>query len=114
MTHTHTFAIMEVSQATYDEVRKKLEEAEYHHAVIQQPNGGSEVLDMDGIALMLTPVRAVPEPRHSQYCVWSICDNAFVGGHCPHMAQEHALDGHCEECKCPQYSGRELRHVEAK
>lgn len=49
---THTYATMEVSQATFDEVKKKLEEADYHHAIMYDLREGI-ILDMRGIALIL-------------------------------------------------------------
>lgn len=45
MRSTHTFATMEVSQATYDEIKQKLLEADYHHAFVDGH------LDMHGIGL---------------------------------------------------------------
>lgn len=46
MRSTHTFAILKISQATYDEIRDKLQTAAYDHAFHE--NG---VIDMNGIAL---------------------------------------------------------------
>ncbi len=43
---SHTYALLEVSPATYVEIRRKLEEAGYQHAF---HNNG--VVDMHGIAL---------------------------------------------------------------
>jgi hypothetical protein len=57
MTYTRTFAIMEVSQAVYDEIKAKLEAAGYEDAV--HTSGDGVVLDLHGIALALEPV----EPR---------------------------------------------------
>ena len=48
---THTYALMEVSQNTFDEIKQKLQEAGYTHAILrEEPN---EHLDMHGIALAL-------------------------------------------------------------
>ncbi len=44
---THTYAVLEVSQAVYDEIRAKLEAAGYDHAFHEDP----DVIDMHGIAL---------------------------------------------------------------
>jgi len=44
--NTYTFALMQVSKATYDEIKQKLEEAGYGHAI--QEDGA---LDMHGIGL---------------------------------------------------------------
>jgi len=42
---THTFAILEVSAQTYDEIRGKLQDANYHHAFVD------DAIDMHGIGL---------------------------------------------------------------
>jgi hypothetical protein len=47
MTHTH--AILELSQAAYQEIRRKLEAAGYQHSFLDDPEG--ERIDMHGIAL---------------------------------------------------------------
>ncbi len=49
MTTTHTYAILEVSQATYDEIKKKLQDAGYQHQIYQ--DDPDEIVDMFGIAL---------------------------------------------------------------
>lgn len=46
-THTYTYAILEVTQATFDEVSGKLRAAEYDHAF------QDDVIDMHGIALQV-------------------------------------------------------------
>lgn len=50
ITGTHTYALLEVSNAAYEEIAAKLRAADYHHAF----NEGA--IDMHGIAL----VRAEP------------------------------------------------------
>lgn len=50
MSGTHTFAGLEVSQGTYDEIRAKLEAAGYHHAFAE-----SGAIDMHGIGLLRGP-----------------------------------------------------------
>lgn len=42
---THTFATLEVTDSTYEEIEKKLKEAGYDHAFIEG------AIDMNGIAL---------------------------------------------------------------
>ena len=49
---SYTYAILEVSQAAYDEIRQKLEQAGYQHAFHRESDG--EVVDMHGIALRIT------------------------------------------------------------
>lgn len=53
---THTYVEMAVSEEVYDEIRKKLIEADYTHA-IHDDEGGA--LDMHGIAL----VKAAAPPK---------------------------------------------------
>lgn len=43
---THTYALMDVSAETYAEIRRKLEEAGYQHAIMEDG-----VLDMHGIGI---------------------------------------------------------------
>lgn len=50
MRSTHTYAIMDVSASTYDEIRAALEEAGYRDS-IHGGRGTSDILDMHGIAL---------------------------------------------------------------
>lgn len=42
---THTYAVLEVSKEAFNEIKKKLREAGYDHAFID------DVIDMHGIAL---------------------------------------------------------------
>ena len=46
---TYTYAVLEVSQAAFDEIRALLKDAGYHGAF--QKDDGAEVIDMHGIAL---------------------------------------------------------------
>jgi hypothetical protein len=62
MTYTHTYAIMDVSEAAYNEIKKKLEDAGYQHA-IHIDRDGSVVLDMHGIALAIETLPPVPNPN---------------------------------------------------
>jgi hypothetical protein len=50
ITSTYTYAILEISQAAFDEIKAKLEAADYRHAIIRE-EGCYPVLDMHGIAL---------------------------------------------------------------
>jgi hypothetical protein len=49
MRHTHTFAVLEVSQAAYDEIAAKLKAADYGYCFLG--SDGVPVIDMGGIAL---------------------------------------------------------------
>lgn len=51
---THTYAICQVSERVYSEVREKLDTAGYQHTFHEGPNE-SEVIDMSGIALQIDP-----------------------------------------------------------
>lgn len=53
LTHTRTFATLEVSGAAYDEIAAKLLEADYGHAFID------DAIDMHGIALVREPITTV-------------------------------------------------------
>lgn len=55
---THTYALLAVSKATYDEIKAKLVAAGYEHAItgiaaLRQSGRctGAEVIDMHGLAL---------------------------------------------------------------
>lgn len=47
---TYTYAILEVSQSAYDEIKSKLEEAEYQDQFIESRDHGL-IIDMHGIAI---------------------------------------------------------------
>lgn len=49
---TYTYVLMEVTKSTYEEVKKKLEEAGYWQALHKDREDGI-ILDMHGIALIL-------------------------------------------------------------
>lgn len=56
---THTFVVMEVSDAAFDEIKTQLELASYQHAIHNDAQRGI-VLDMHGIAV----ARKAKEARH--------------------------------------------------
>ena len=47
---THTYAILDVSAVTFQEIASKLEAAGYHHAFKAEPDG-SLVIDLHGVAI---------------------------------------------------------------
>jgi len=51
---THTYAILTISQAAFDEILQQLKAAAYHHA-IDDPDGSVVTIDMQGIALQARP-----------------------------------------------------------
>lgn len=63
MRSTYTYAICEVSEATYQEIRAKLVAAGYDHAF--HVDAGVEVIDMHGIALGLEKSATDPAPPPS-------------------------------------------------
>lgn len=50
---TYTYVLMDVSPTTYEEIKKKLLDAGYQHALHEDRHGDGVVLDMHGIALRL-------------------------------------------------------------
>jgi hypothetical protein len=48
LTATHTYVLMEVSKATYDEIANKLRDAGYEHTISDEGE-----LDLHGIALVI-------------------------------------------------------------
>lgn len=50
---THTYVLLEVSEAAYEEIRAKLEAAGYQHVFHDNPDApASPRIDMHGIALV--------------------------------------------------------------
>lgn len=60
MRTTHSFANLQVSQATYDEIMQLLMKANYYHAFIKQNKEDNVLIDMHGIALSRDPIKATP------------------------------------------------------
>ncbi len=56
---SHTYAILQVSQATYDEIRTRLEMAGYQDQFHDDEPGGPAI-DMHGIALQVHPLHRIP------------------------------------------------------
>lgn len=52
---THTYVFLEVSKSAYDEIKAKLEKADYQHAFHEEEEG--VVIDMHGIALVKKELR---------------------------------------------------------
>ena len=59
---THTYALLEVSAAAYDEIAAKLREAGYDHVF-----GGDGEIDMHGIALTRAAPPAAPVDDHDHH-----------------------------------------------
>lgn len=47
---SHTFAVMELSEKTYEEIFSKIAQAGYDHALLEED--GKQLIDMHGIAVM--------------------------------------------------------------
>jgi hypothetical protein len=52
-TQTRTYALLPVSQATFDEIKAKLERAGYSEQLIKPRDGGGLRIDMNGLALVV-------------------------------------------------------------
>lgn len=50
---THTYAELEVSRATYDEIAQKLRAAGYDHAFIPERGRDTPTIDMHGIGVIV-------------------------------------------------------------
>lgn len=59
---THTFAVLEVSRSTFEEIKKKLNDAGYDHAMIGGGKGGRLTIDMHGIGLECKDNEPKPTP----------------------------------------------------
>lgn len=85
---TRTFALLPVSQATFDEVKKYLLDVEYNHAIME--DGGEVVIDMHGIALVVD--KEVP-PNDS---AWHKCEYQVGAG----MIMETPIGGYPLTIRC--------------
>lgn len=61
ITHTYTYAVLEVSSSAFDEIHAKLEAAGYAHAFHEDKEHGV-VIDMHGIGLAKSPPASDPIP----------------------------------------------------
>lgn len=87
MTHTHTFAILEVSREVYDEVAAKLNAVGYEHTI--QGVGDEAVIDMHGIALQAVgppkepPLLQCADCKNTESCAGAMA-RMFNHGRCMH------------------------------
>ena len=63
---THTFSILAVSKAAYEEIKGKLIEAGYEHAVMNE--GEQEVIDMHGVAITPEVLESVDMKNVRRHC----------------------------------------------
>ena len=90
MTTTHTYAILEVSAATYEEITTKLREAGYKqvfHVEVRRASGVIHtVIDMHGIALAKEEApRDILDPNRCAVCGWPLAttrEEGCVSGSC--------------------------------
>jgi hypothetical protein len=69
---TYTYAVLEISQAAYDDIAAKLKAAGYDHAFHENDQHGT-VIDMHGIAVSAKPL-AIPAFRLPES--WTAADTA--------------------------------------
>lgn len=87
---TYTYAVLDVSEAAYNEIAAKLRAAGYSH-VFDKRRGEKDLIDMHGIALAIedtptpTPEPAFDAAGRSEHC--SACQSQLVadatGLYCP-------------------------------
>lgn len=73
ITHTHTFALLEVSAEAFDEIKQKLTDADYKHCFIDN------AIELSGIGL----VRGSERPQVTNYAVICICPKDGRNNRCP-------------------------------
>lgn len=83
---THTFSILEISKAAYEEIKGKLTEAGYEHAIIKE--GEREVIDMNGIAVGPEAFESVDIKNVRQHC----------GHHAKYLYRDDNNDIRCSVC----------------
>ena len=86
MRHTHTYVTLEISAVGYDEIARKLRDADYQHCF--NSNGD---IDMTGIAVTRGPEpteRRVPKADDGhEFC--QNCGGTHYGSHgCPYTREE--------------------------
>jgi hypothetical protein len=63
---TYTYAIMEVSRETFEEILRKMQEAGYEHAIHAERSGRDPVIDMHGIALAVKEAKNAGRARSTR------------------------------------------------
>lgn len=100
---TYTFATLEVSAGAYHEIRAKLLEAGYDHAILPERHEGQELIDMRGIALLQEYGRRPTD----------IPEDAIVDNRCP-VCNEFESECICEEADGPINPRRKSRTTRAQ
>ena len=83
---THTFAILEISKAAYDEIKGKLIDAGYEFAIMKE--GDMEVIDMHGIGIKAEVVESVDIKNVRRHC----------GHRAEHLYRDENNDLRCAIC----------------
>ena len=113
MTYTHTYAILDVSQATYDEIADKLRDAGYREAFIEQRDG-RVAINMHGIAIAAEQFHGPVQPPPLPFTISKIPLRITTGGLTPlDMTDKEVV---CLVCNEPveivdALGGRVLPHV---
>jgi hypothetical protein len=94
---THSYAVLNVSPAAYQEIRALLASSGYQHAFHQ--DDGREVIDMHGIALAVAPLGGIMTTRDEQQAVLAetlyrvVVGTALFGGRLPAAQNLPPLEG---------------------
>lgn len=92
-TVTHTYAVLPVSAAAYEEIKAKLEEAGYADQ-FHELSGRGVVIDMHGIALQREPGRCTVSHPGNKVCGATLCQ-------CEKCSAEWCLDHTPNPMQCP-------------
>lgn len=85
---THTYAVLELSEAAYQEIREAFERAGYGHAFHDDAEHG-KLIDMHGIAVSCEKVAGGPEPTTEAGTPCRRCSEC--------IGEEHHWLEHCED-----------------
>lgn len=86
MKQTHTFSILDISKTAYDEIKHRLIDAGYGHAIMKEGDG--EVIDMHGIAIQSEVLELVDPKNVRQHC----------GHHAENLYRDEKNDLRCRVC----------------
>lgn len=85
MRTTHTYSVLDLSEAAYQEIRRKLEHAGYSHAFHEED--GRALIDMHGIAVASGGIPCAA-PHGPYRCA---LDMGHVGPHTCAVTDEHGI-----------------------
>src|SRR6185436_17851212 len=87
---THTYVLLELSPAAFDEVKQNLEAAGYQHAF--HHDGERQLIDMHGLAVAEIPSPAGPPPQPTEKAICRHCRQqvpTFLAAHLPPRFKMH-------------------------